>query len=48
MYEVRRGIDGQNTLQKFMVTSGIKKELGNQGTSEDIQLNIKSTYIDHP
>jgi hypothetical protein len=32
-----------------MVTSGIRKELGDQGTNEYLQSDIKDeTYIDHP
>jgi hypothetical protein len=48
MYEVKRGTDGQNRLRKFMVMSGIRKELGDQGTNEYPESYIKSTYIDHP
>jgi hypothetical protein len=50
MCEVRRGTNGQNTLQKLMVTSGIRKELKDQGTSEYLQSDIKddSTYRPSP
>jgi hypothetical protein len=48
MYEVKRGTDGGNTLWKFMVTSGIMKELEDQGVSEYLQSDIKDESIYKP
>jgi hypothetical protein len=48
MCEVQRGTDVQKTLQKFMVMSGTRKELEDQGTSEYLQSYIKDESIYRP
>ena len=49
MYEVKKGTDGQNRLRKFTVMSGIRKELGDQGTNEYLQSKSRMReYIYHP
>jgi hypothetical protein len=45
MCEVIRETDGQNTLRKFMVMSGIMNDLGDQGTGEYLQSDIKDERI---